>query len=178
MAECAKCNPIDSSYVGSRKRNTRPLPTPVTRQEAAPDGKFLTVDRPDGSDEQPAQLSPNPQLEEGDKKFKIGGEKASTPAIGVSEWKVLSTAKQSVARTREEAAGLSMQFKNYFAEVHAQSRTRLRVDSSPVQVCLAWQDGKQRGGGGGRETAKDNFLCKSTAPHRIASHSTAHLTAV
>lgn len=100
------------------------------------------MDRPIGSDEQLPPLGPTPKLEEGNKKAKIGGEKASMPGVVVSEWKVLSTAKQSTTKTREEAAGLSVEFRTYFEEVHAQYKTRLRVDSSPVQVCLSWEGGK------------------------------------
>ncbi|CAN0530592.1 unnamed protein product, partial [Ectocarpus sp. 8 AP-2014] len=40
--ESAKCEAIDLTTLHKRKAYTLPLPTPVTRQFAAPDGEFLS----------------------------------------------------------------------------------------------------------------------------------------
>lgn len=137
VAECAKCNPID---INAQKQNTRPLPTPVTRQEAAPDEELLAVESPDGSGhQQPPPLGPTPKLEE-KKRARNRGEAALTLEVVVPEWKVLNTATQTAKRSGEEAARHARTFSLYFAEVHARSGTRLRVGRSPVQVCLVWRD--------------------------------------
>lgn len=136
MTECAKCNPIDISAVRAQKRNTRPPPTPVARQEVAPDGDlFAVVDSGDGSSRQPPPPGPNPKVG-GKKKAKHGMGKASTMEVVVPEWKVLNTATQTTKRSGEEAGRHLKTFRSYFAEVHARSAARLRVDRSPVQVCV------------------------------------------
>lgn len=140
VAECAKCNPIDISVASAQKQNTRPLPTPVTRQEAAPDEELLVVESPDGSShQQPAPLGPNPKLEEKMRARNRGGV-ALTLEVVVPEWKVLNTATQTAKRSGEEAARHARTFSLYFAEVHARSGRRLRVGRSPVQVCMAWRE--------------------------------------
>lgn len=41
--ESAKCEPIDLPTLRKRRAYTLPMPTPVTRQFAAPDGEFLAL---------------------------------------------------------------------------------------------------------------------------------------
>lgn len=163
MPECAKCAPIDSDSLDIRKRIAHPLPTPVTRQKVALDREFLAVDPPDGSHEQPVPLDSDPTVGEDTKKSGNGEGKASTPGAVVSEWDVLNTATRCTKQGGEAKARHARMFRECFAEVHARSGTRLRVDKSPVQVCLARRTGTHDGGGGGRgswgkETAKTNCV--------------------
>lgn len=138
--DCAKCEPIDPALLLARKNCARPLPTPVTRQEVAPDGEFLELDPASG---QPGPVGPNPKLEGGERATVAEGTAVSTSRVPVApEWRVLQAAHGAKQRSGEEAAKLMRTFRKFFKDVDACAGKRLWVGKSAVQVGLtAWHQG-------------------------------------
>lgn len=95
----------------------------MARQKAAPDGEFLTLDP---ASDRPVPMDPNPKLEE-------DSSESATVAVA-PEWRVLQAAHGAKQRSGEESARHMRTFRKFFKEVDARSKTRLRVEKSPVQV--------------------------------------------
>ncbi|CAN0225389.1 unnamed protein product [Ectocarpus sp. 12 AP-2014] len=117
----AKCEPIDLPTLHKRRAYTLPMPTPVIRQFAAPDGEFLAQ----SPEDQPVPSGPNPSLGE-----EIKGE---APKAVVPEWKVLQAAHGARERSGEEAGRHLRAFRGFLKEIAVVSRTRLRLGKSTVQ---------------------------------------------
>ncbi|CAB1120028.1 unnamed protein product [Ectocarpus sp. CCAP 1310/34] len=100
----AKCEAIHLTTLHKRKAHTLPLPTPVTRQFAAPDGEFLSHTPV----RQSVPRGPNPSLR--------GKVKSEAAKVVVPEWKVLQAAHGARQRFGEEAARHMRAFRGLLKE--------------------------------------------------------------